>query len=71
MSMANVINDGDEVRPLTARAGVRLFRDARKDGGSAFTATNLILLKQIFWDITQALMGFQTNLILDQVKSTG
>ena len=48
MSMANVINDGDEVRPLAARAGVRLFRDARKDGGAALTAANLVLLKQIF-----------------------
>ena len=48
MVMVNVINDDDEVRPLAARAGVRLFRDARKDGGAALTAANLILLKQIF-----------------------
>ena len=48
MVMVNAINGDDEVRPLAARACVRLFRDARKDGGAALTATNLVLLKQIF-----------------------
>ena len=48
MVIVNAINGDDEARPLAARASVRLFRDARKDGGTAFTATNLILLKQIF-----------------------
>ena len=67
MVMVNAINGDDEVRPLAARACVRLFRDARKDGGAALTAANLVLLKQIFCGITQALMRFQTN--LDLVKS--
>ena len=67
MVMVNAINGDDETRPLAAGTGVRLFRDARKDGGAAFTAANLVLLKQIFCGITQALMRFQTN--LDLVKS--